>query len=65
VADSSIIITVSNNIRYEYIQAIIKIVKNLKIISSGKRFDVTVKDLIIISYDMPVKVIYVNLFLYD
>jgi len=65
VVDSLTIITVSNNIRYEYIQATIKIIKNLKIISSGERFDATVKGLIIISYDIPVKIICVNLFSYD
>jgi len=71
VVDSSTITTISNNIKYEYIQAIIEMVKNLKIIKnleimlSGERFDATVRGLIMALYDMPVKVIYVNLFPYD
>ncbi|KAL9122244.1 MAG: hypothetical protein Q9187_001196 [Circinaria calcarea] len=65
IADSSVVTTVSNNMRYACLEATMEMVRNLEMMSFGERYDAAVRGLMTISYGVPIKVMCVGLYPYE
>lgn len=63
--DSSKVTTVSANIRYQCMHVTMELIKKLEPISSGDRFECTVRGLMMVAHGVPIKTMCVGLYPYE
>lgn len=63
--DTSVVTTISSNMRYQCMSVTMNLIKNLEQMSSGDKFDCTARGLMMISHAVPIKVMNVGLYPYE